>query len=483
MGFNQPATLNLPAATRVAVGVTRQACWPVWADQDITFTQMVTYRSQTNANPTVAASSEVSYLMSAGVLNWSTTSRLASADVVGFTVPTSTAPTSYAILGRDEAPAEYTYAPAGSNVYFVVSLPIATANNLGYQIAYEVWKSPGQAYPLGSVTGSNVPAGNRGSAQTLGEPISESMWIRPTLVTCYCGTAQVFPATVDVSVVVATGTLSYTASATTRGLATVSSGSKTVFFPLVQPAEFTNSLLPWYATRVTAAALLGTNVSQVLNKGGTVLGGRLSPNVLSMWEAAYSDISNLHPAEKAFLALETGLYTYCPPSTDLVFFTDYTVNTAAGAASCPVFALGNDSMYNKYFITAAAAAEQLACTASWHIEFRTSSALFQVGLSPIILEALHAAQLLLAEMGYFFENNTHKNLISRLISTGKKYAPLLGDVASAIHPAAGAAVKVATKALIPKPGPAKPKTTTAAASGMMGPGKSGKDQKKKGNKK
>jgi hypothetical protein len=226
---------------------------------------------------------------------------------------------------------------------------------------------------------------------------------------------------------------------------------------------------------------LGTNVTQVLNKGGTILGGRVSPAVIDPWRVQQSYVNALHPAEKAFLPLETGVYTYCPPSTDLIFFSDHTLNTGQGASACPIYVLSNDALYNKLYLTTAGVEESLACTVTWHLEFRTSSALFQIGLSGLTLESLHQAQLVLAETGYFFENPKHDAVLSKVISAAKKYVPM---AVGAYNPAVGAVMKGMIKAkakpratIKPKTGPSKPRTTTAAASGMLPKGQKKKSKR------
>jgi hypothetical protein len=224
-------------------------------------------------------------------------------------------------------------------------------------------------------------------------------------------------------------------------------------------------------------------VTQVLNKGGTILGGRVSPAIVDPWRVTQSYVNGLHPAEKAFLPLETGVYTYCPPSTDLIFFADHTLVTSGGASACPTLVLSNDALYNKLYLTTAGVAESLACTVTWHMEFRTSSALFQIGLSGLTLESLHQAQLVLAETGYFFENPKHDAVLNKVISAAKKYAPM---AIGAYNPAMGALAKSLvkgkskSKSVKPKAGPSKPRATTAAASGMTGGASKSKKGKKKG---
>jgi len=253
-------------------------------------------------------------------------------------------------------------------------------------------------------------------------------------------------------------------------------------FPISWPVEFVNSQIPWSSVRTTAVAVLGTNVTQVLNKNGTILAGRLNPNLVNAWEATTQTVAGLHPAEKAYLPLETGFYTYCPPSTDLAFFADCTLNTSVGAPNAPIFNLDNDALYNKLFL-ATTVNSQLAITTSWHIEFRTTSSLFQVGLSAMTLESLHAAQLVLAENGFFFENPEHDTLLGKVIRTAKKYAP---EVVSSMNPMAGKLLKMVVNqaskrgaTVTPKPGPTKPPSTSAKSSGILGQSHTKTKKKKK----
>jgi hypothetical protein len=285
---------------------------------------------------------------------------------------------------------------------------------------------------------------------------------------------------INITVVVSGSSAVYTPSTTTGGTLALSGAGTRGVIPLVAPSEFANSALPWFATRTTASAVLGTNVTQVLSKAGTVLGGRVSPNVVSPWQVTKSYITALHPAEKAWLPLETGLYTYCPPSTDMADFWDYTLNTAAGAAATPVYRLDNDAMVNVIYVTPGSTTEQLAVTASWHIEFRTSSALFQVALSGMTLESFHQAQLALAAAGFFFDNPDHKAIISKIIGAVNKVAPYAMAALQVVNPKMAAVAKLGYNAAatlanhasgarsIPvKNGPMRLPTTSGSRSGIV----------------
>lgn len=490
MGFNQPVSLDLPAGTDVAVTVTRQACWPVWADRSVSFAQIADYSFELFTAAVTTSPSEFYTRARPALTSWAVANRPAFTYQPGLAGFGSAGLFTYPILGRDydlQGP-EFVYVPAGSSYVCVAwgnGAP-AAAGNVTLQL--EFWNAPREV-GVGTLPIS-LPGSTTGGMTAAISP-SVGTWVR--IVSMTMGYPAVnMPTIWNASIIVATAsTFTYTASTTTAGTVTVTGvAPASCHLPLTQPAEFTNSQLPWFATRVTASALLGTNVSQVLNKGGTILGGRMSPSTYTPWSITPAVISNLHPAEKAYLPLETGVYTYCPPSTDLVFFSDYTLNTYAGAAASPIYVLSNDSLFNKMYIRASSVAEQLACTISWHIEFRTSSALFQVGLSAMTLESLHAAQLVLAEAGFFFENPQHDGLLNRVIQTAKKFAP---EAVSVVNPTAGRLLQSLMskmsgpsgkkKVITPKPGPSKPPTTSAKSSGIT-PGKTnGKKNGGKGKRK
>lgn len=473
MGFSQPATLTVPANGTIEVTAFRQATYPVWADQTGFYAHAVTYRTQNFAGAISGTNTFPPAPFDEALRYWTTSSIPASGGIAG-TIFNGTTSNTYAIMGDDPslAGASWTYIPKGANYGISLSLGsggTAGAGGTNVTLDYEMWTAPGQAADVTGPLFTVMAAGNM-SVLLLSTNATSNMWIRPKFVSG--STIAGSTVSMSVTIVMSTGAIAFTSSTTTAGIWQINApvADNYVHVPLVQPVEFANSPLPWYACRTTATGLLCTNVSQVLNKGGTVLAGRVSPAVQSPWLMTRSYIQALHPAEKAYLPLETGFYTYVPPSTDLLYFTDYSLNTTNAAPAAPLFNLGNDSLYNKAYFTATAVAETMAATVSWHIEFRTSSALFQIGLSPLTLEALHTAQLVLAETGFFFENPEHKDMLNKVMRAAGKFAPMVG----AFSPAAGAmmamAGKYATgKVVRPKIGPSKPPTTTARASGIIGP--------------
>jgi hypothetical protein len=268
------------------------------------------------------------------------------------------------------------------------------------------------------------------------------------------------------------GTVGFTPVSANAGQVLISAGSaQTRLYPAVQPTEFQHSILPWSSTRTTASAALFTNVTQVLNKGGTVLAGRLSPESAEVWTFTSLNLQNLHPAEKAYLALESGAYSFVPPSTDLTDFYDYTspnsVSNFSSSSTVPVFRLDNASLVSALVFTpAAGVSEALAINLDWHIEFRTTSALFEIGMSTATIESLHQAQLALASVGYFFPNATHKSVLNKVASGATGFLKWALPYAAAAPGMVGMAGKAGQFLLSAKPKP-NLKPTSGQTSGIV----------------
>jgi len=482
MGFNAPATLPVPTGTLTSLTVFRQATYPVWADQ---VGSLFYYTEVELESPGPATVGQTTLSAAPALRAWGTGGRPSSGSL-GFSVAAAVAPNSYItprwpLMAADVPGSEFTFVPRGCTWTVVVSNTAQSYTDLRGTVNLDVWSSPREITTFEKDFTAII---NSRGLTTVPNP-APGVWLRVKSVSLLSADLASLDQDWTASLVVTNGAVTYVANPLAAGQVLVAAPTDvTMHLPLVSPSEFANSALPWFATRVTAAALLGTNVTQVLNKGGTVLAGRVSPAVQNAWTITSAYIEGLHPAEKAFLPLETGVYTYAPPSTDLIFFGDYTLNTAGGAPQAPIFRLDNDSLYNKIYLSPGSVAESMACTVTWHLEFRTSSSLFQIGLCAMTLESLHQAQLVLAESGFFFENPEHDKLLTRVINAAKKYAPA---VVGAIDPRAALALKAvsamqaARKSVKPRQGPGKPPTTTAAKSGIVGP--PAKGNKKKGKKK
>lgn len=479
MGFTQPATLEIPVGMDTKVLIARQATYPVWgqikSNADVYLAQWKGAEVQTT-QAMGARDQVVTEQVSATAVG----SIAASVGLVGVVGGASTF--AWPIMGEDLTgnPSPYLYVPENWNLYIVTNFSVVTPNSGSVAITYEEWTAPGQNKTSGvKVAFANGVTGCMSPASTTA---SGGRWVRPTNYDYASGTAWSAPniPSTTITFVAVAGTGAYATSGVNAGTITVTGADTRGLLPLVYPTEFVNSQLPWMSTRLTAVGALFTNVTQVLNKGGTVMAGRINPATYNPFNVSKAVINTLHPAEKAFLALETGLYTYCPPSTDMAEFWDYVLNTSNGAAGAPVYRLDNAALTNIAFFTPGSVAEAMAVNASWHMEFRTTSALFQVGMSGLTLESLHQAQLSLSKVGFFFENPSHVEIIRRVIASVRS---MIGPVSAAFKaynrygrekkpkPKAKSRPKVVImvpkKNQAPKSGPLKVPATSGQRSGIV----------------
>ncbi len=503
MGFNQPLAVAVLAADPIKVVLTRDAAFPFW--HSATALNLGTY----GLTYVMDCESSVSDLWRYDtdnddaarcvVQNGSAPTTTVAAVTGGTSIVTSVP------LGVDAGlgPLPFLFVPDNMSLGLGIVLGsglLATQGCVSAEVVLERWVGPDQIENVvvsGLAVGAAFPAvGNSGGGYVVKRfttNVDTGGWYRLKTVGANIAAAAVPPNTIYATLValpdvVATPT-AYTPAVGGVGAWTCATASQRVLLPYGIAPEFATSRIPYSSTRLTAVALLMTNVTQVLNKAGTVLAGRINPETIS-WGSVTQDVINaLHPVEKAWLPLETGLYTYAPPGPDIAGFTDYTLNCSG--TYYPTYQLANTAMNNVAFLTSPSAFE-LAATLTTQIEFKTSSALWTLGVSGYTLETLHVAQMALMASGFFFENPEHKSLLARIAAGIRKLEPYVTPVvtvAKAVHPPTGAVLSAAynaarafTKAaekgqassaaaprkIAVKAGPMKVSTTTARASGILG---------------
>lgn len=219
---------------------------------------------------------------------------------------------------------------------------------------------------------------------------------------------------------------------------TVPAGGLRVFRPLFSAPEFNTTTLPYEDVRCTAASLLLTNVTKVLNKEGTVLAARLNnastPGVGgSMFNPSVSMLDNVHPSEKYFGPLERGVYAFSLPDAESSNFAPALL-APSGASKVPIFDLDHFSYYTLIFLSDpdTTTPSSFALTVDWHTEFRSQSILFPRGFSAVTLESFHGAQMALAQMPTIFENPVHlRSIVAAVSKAVKAVAPIVAPHALA----------------------------------------------------
>lgn len=513
MGFNVPSEVPVTGGDPVKVVLARDAAFPFWSSGEPVGNKghLVAYKLVSNdasvssgrrgyvvdtdgsAHGAYVPSTAITYPFGVPDFNWSSTNAGTSANIpVG--------------LDADQGNVPWVFMPDGmaSWVHFGASNVSGTATTLTVDITVEVWNSNGDSvevvYSLAIANINTNPAGAvKFSAGSAGADTGS--WRRVKMVYTTPGAASTLPEPCYATLLSLPLAATYNATGGISGVFELAANTTTgALLPVVVAPEFPTSTVPYNDTRLTAVGLLLTNVTQVLNKSGTVLAGRVGPRRVPFGSVTQSTLNALHPAEKAWLPLETGLYTYCPPGSDLDEFRDYTFQLAGGVTNglVPMYRLDNTAMVNIAYLSMPSGVNgSFAATCTTHLEFRTTSALWQIAVSGYTLETLHLAQMGMMAAGFFFENPEHKSLLTRVANGIKKlepYATPLVAVAKAVHPPTGqvmaaaynaarafAAVagkpknNAAPKKLVIKAGPQRVPTTSAKASGILG----GSKQKKK----
>lgn len=397
----------------------------------------------------------------------------------------------YPWLGADqEGTGQYFFVPKGWTLAVIATgyVPQGLAPNVRFvEFVLDVYTAPGEWYTVELMASQTLRTTvSQGSAAIPAEWLLDIVsgaycnvfselhnhWVRLRTVRNYVqnshsdavdlGTPVTIIVAPQIQLTVSTVALEATEAAEQPSIVTynyfssaTATGEALALHPLLTTTAYTASAQPFLNTRLTAVAALFTNVTKALNKEGTVIAARLNPDAVDVWNVEDTTYSDIHPSEKFFYGLENGFYTYAAPSTDLADFRDYTYHltgTVMANGVVPVFRLDNNAMVNSFTFKDPDGGTQLAVNLDWHIEFRNSSQLWPVALSTIKLEDLHAAQLVMASAGCFFDNIDHQAILSKIAAALRFISPLT-DAYPVARAASSAAQYVIAKAIKPKSAP------------------------------
>lgn len=231
-------------------------------------------------------------------------------------------------------------------------------------------------------------------------------------------------------------------------------------FPLTEPPELAVTNLPYQSVRATATSVLLSNVTAVMKKEGTATAARLQIGALGALDpTAWGSFGRIHPKDRYFAALEHGVYSYTLPDAQSEIFQDAVIGQgqlSQQGQTWPnrgVFTIDGSAFVNCIILTdldagtANSDTSQFAVRLIRHIEFRTSSRLFQTSFSKVSLDSYHLAQMALADIGCFTENPIHPALIGSMVMKAARLAwphvkPVVHNLAvTAGNKAAGAVAK------------------------------------------
>lgn len=472
MSFNGsiPYTVN---SGDTHVMLTRSAMYPLWGDRTIT-TPAVHGACYQLANIEGIAFTAQNNICNVGVVDccgafWGDTH--SGVGWPAFSGPVNEDVLKKPILGVDSKLGDvpFVYFPAGSTLLYTVSNFGAGAEST---MTLEAWVGPGDKQSTNYVLSCST---NGASSMGGSISISSNSWLRVHSVTLEIAALNVSTTpTCSIGCALTTDNIAPTYTRGTGAnaggtwtFASGSTGSRAFLLPLHFNPEYDNSLVPFRNTRLNAVAALFTNTTKVLNKEGTALWGRVPPTRINPWRVSKTDIEQLHPAEKCFMGLEQGCYAYNPPSTDLadfynLTFRSYYSNNEQTENNQPLYRLDSDAMVAHCYFSDPDGGTSLAINLDYHIEFRTSSTLFQIGVSNHTIEALHQAQVGLLKAGFFFSNWDHTEIIRKIVAGVASLHPLLSVAAPLAHGLLQSSTIASRKSTKPRP-------TTAQRSGITLP--------------
>jgi len=432
LSLNSTMTASCEQVTRGLL--TRQASFPFWLEhaQDAiySFHPQVTWK---------AVGQEA--MREGEFLNFGTGNMSYSAGTI--MMQGGTTSVGYPYLGVDPAtgPGNWFFAPEGWEVGVVYTgTPFSATDSI--HAVFDKWTGPGNyapqsvRVPFGHVYTPTPPATDWGLIVVL-----DAGWYRLSAIAEPGGLTG--GEEIQVAVAVGSGLQYYKPSPSRYPIGFASRGAVSrALAPALTSTAFSFSSIPFSNTRLTALAVLFTNVTKAINKEGTVQAARLNPEVFDVFGFTAKTFNDIHPAEKYFFGLEKGFYTYAPPSTDLSNFWDYVIRASSDQQQvAPLYRLDNSAMVNAFTFADPDGGTALAVNLDYHIEFRNSSQLWPIGLSSMTLETLHQSQLSLVTAGFFFDNPDHKWILEKISRAWKVAKPLLR-----LHPA-GAAAVTAVKAI------------------------------------
>lgn len=427
--FNRPGTISIGAAGEHRVLLSRQPVYPLWTPRTFpnplgyavgylpkSYDSSAVYLGSPHQSVMLENSSNYIAASWAGDNPTDTGRPQFEAPAPLVQDPSYTAP----IMGFDTklGPEPFIYVPEESNFYFSATFPNVTYTSLSYWVlGYEVFNRPGEVIEL-----QTEPLLGDGTTFTIIGRVNATGWIRPT---SFARRDAIFTSSAQpvlwFYVLPGAPAVTLTQSTTERYpiLLVDSVGTGVVTMPVPFPTDYWVSSNPFSDTRVTAAALNIENVTKVLDKEGTIMCGRVNPATQNPLTVTDTTIATYHPLEKVQLALQYGVYTFTVPSVEGEQYKDYilplrfyrgAVGGYVTSNGVPAMDIGSTAYWHAMIFADPDGGTKLSYSVDWHLEFRTTSTLWNVDISRDTLESYHRAVTSLYRHPFFTRANTNNRL-------------------------------------------------------------------------
>lgn len=399
LAYNSPYTWTTAANTDYRLALYPQPTYPLWADVASvgTETAVVSFLC-----PIIASSAPA---QTSGPMNLNSWTMGASAAPVGYITPVAGATsfsTAVPVVGFDSTVGDlpFVYVPPGAILGLYVSQLAPSGSNKGIAVEFETWVSPGEMSVQITIASDllTIATGNVVSNMVTATNLSGNIWVRPKVITVNASDASVSEF-VNMVVTMGTPTITQSTTLTASPVSIASRASQKMFVPVVSTTDMTATPYPWSDTRLVAASVTATNVTSVLNKGGTFTAARLVPTVDNPYSFAATDLVLKTTQEKLYGPAELGWHTFVAPAGTTPTFDDYIYSQCgssnASATGMPMMNLGSFAYVNAMLVNTPQAST-FACIVEWHIEFRNSRTLFPVDHNRVAMAIMSAASGILA---------------------------------------------------------------------------------------
>ena len=195
---------------------------------------------------------------------------------------------------------------------------------------------------------------------------------------------------------------------------------------LASPPEYSTYQRIYSDSRCNASSFLFQNTTAVLNKEGAVQAVRIPVSGATLFDTAgdtalNSALANNAASERYVGLLEKGFYMFVGPDQRSSNFIDWTNGLFPDS-----FAFVQIVRFSDY----GDSATSMMLSWDFHVEFRNTSMLWDIGIATTTLEEWHRAQIALATIPYFYENIIHLQAIAIAArAAAMRLAPIVAPIA------------------------------------------------------
>lgn len=376
--------------------LTKCPVWPIWWERNFNSTQNsrpLTSISYDTVLRRTTPDESTYYEVNASMIGYFRDGDSSALNGPGFNTMKSNLDTYYPVVGRfDRNNEEWFWCPQGMQLlltaWFTAASNATFAASSSVSFSIDFMNRYGESNNTVVVTATPT-VGHLGAGVQLGWG-NGNCWARVVGVTV-TNTTVGNPGFLNVNVTtVLDGGVVYTyaGSGATAGIwtnpATAGNTTQTFLWPLPTMSAFEDSTVPWSSVCCNAAALDVTNTTKFLNREGTLQVGRIPQEIdTNPWSINAGQIGRLNSRDRGFFRADSPLHMFTVPTSVSGKYYDCANRPIVGDGPYPVQPLSLSEPLYYIIVTDPDGGTNLSLKLCYSLEFRTSSALYQIGLSTV----------------------------------------------------------------------------------------------------